>query len=39
MLYYNIDVDNFDQYFESWATNAKNGQKSAVNNSFDNLKS
>ena len=37
-LHYNVDVDNFDQYFESCAINTHNAQKSAVNNSVNNLK-
>ena len=37
-LHYNVDVDNFDQYFESFAINTHSAQKSAVNNSVNNLK-
>ena len=37
-LHYNVDVENFDQYFESWAINTHNAQKSAVNNSVNNFK-
>ena len=37
-LHYNVDVDNFDQCFESCAINIQNTQKSTVNNSVNNLK-
>ena len=37
-LNYNVDVDNFDQCFESCAINTQNPQKSAINNSVNNLK-
>ena len=36
--HYNIDVDNFDQYFEICATNTQNAQKRAVENIVNNLK-
>ena len=37
-LHYNVDIDNFDQYFDSCAINTHNAQKSAVINSVNNLK-